>query len=206
MSELRQQTWRLWIMLIVLAVSLAVSLLLARRLQRFITRPVFQLVEAMQRVTHDDDYSVRVDHPTNDELGVLNNGFNTMLDQIEQGRNALRHARDDLEIRVMERTAELSVAKDAAETSNRAKSEFLANMSHEIRTPMTAILGYSDLLLQGDLATRNARNSSKPSKKTAIICSASSTTSSTSRKSRPAKWTSSGSVARRSIWLAKSPR
>ena len=36
----------------------------------------------------------------------------------------------------------------AVETANRAKSEFVANMSHEIRTPMTAILGFTDELLE----------------------------------------------------------
>ncbi len=46
----------------------------------------------------------------------------------------------------------LTKAKIAAEDANKAKSQFLANMSHEIRTPLNAILGMTDLTLEGPLS------------------------------------------------------
>ncbi len=62
-----------------------------------------------------------------------------------------------LELLVKERTAELEIAKDKAEESDRLKSAFLANMSHEVRTPMNAIIGFSSLLDDDELTEKEKK-------------------------------------------------
>jgi signal transduction histidine kinase/HPt (histidine-containing phosphotransfer) domain-containing protein len=74
---------------------------------------------------------------------VMQAGWN--LTQLQRTRQELEQHRQNLELKVVERTAQL-------EAASKAKSTFLANMSHEIRTPMNAILGLSHVLRSSRLS------------------------------------------------------
>ena len=64
------------------------------------------------------------------------------IKELEDTRRRLENQGEELS----SLAANLSRARDEAETASRTKSEFLANMSHELRTPLNAIIGFSEMM------------------------------------------------------------
>jgi signal transduction histidine kinase len=125
----------------------------------------FQLIEMLRPIFGDDYVPILVLTAQTDQetrrksLEVGANDFLTKpfvtWELLQRVRNMLqirmlyKKTRDqnrELELRVAERTRELSEALAAARKADRAKLDFLSVMSHELRTPLNAIIGFSEVI------------------------------------------------------------
>jgi len=129
----------LGVLVVVILISIGMALLTSH-----LIRPINQLTQAADKIAKGETAIIPAVE-RGDELGLLANSFQTMLDHLHTSQQDLKALANSLEKQVEDRTRELEIALERAETANQAKSEFLANISHELRTPMHAILSFAEM-------------------------------------------------------------
>ena len=100
--------WFLFTIFVVILLSIAIAFVLISRLQKIITKPLSEMANVMRTISREKNYSVRVDIQSQDEVGILEEGFNDMLSQIQNRDTELELHRNNLKNLVIERTEELA--------------------------------------------------------------------------------------------------
>lgn len=126
----QHQVFHLIIALGVFVLSWLTALLLSSRLQRLVSEPILKLAKTARQVSEAQDYSLRAEKLSSDEIGTLVDDFNGMLRQIQLRDGELQKARDELEERIQARTLELTELTQQLE--HQAYHDILTGLANRI--------------------------------------------------------------------------
>lgn len=134
-----------YVIIFVLIISLSLALIL----YKIVTRPVKELVKAMEKVSAGDlDYTVTIQN--SDEIGKLAQAFNSMTIDIKTARKKMEEWTSTLEKEVAKKTEEIKKTHDNLVQTEKLASlgRMAAGVAHEINNPLTGIVTFSHLLLK----------------------------------------------------------
>lgn len=146
--------------IIVIAASLLAVFLISMRLQGLISKPILDLADLAQTVSEKKDYSARAVKQSNDEVGQLIESFNEMLEQIQRRDSELLEAKESLEIKVRQRTAEITKTNEKLvnEICERQKAEEEIRQSQHILQTMIDAMPFGVMVVGKDKIIQQANN------------------------------------------------
>jgi len=83
-------------------------------------------------------------------ISILTNQIGQSLENAKLFEEVYK-SRQELELKIQDRTRQLAMALEKVQKISRTKSEFVSAVSHELRTPLTSIKGYAAILMSGRL-------------------------------------------------------
>ena len=113
------------VLFIISITTVLISFLFFSKLQQMIAKPIIDLASLMHIISKDKNYSLRAIVQNKDEIGILAEGFNEMLTEIQKRDNELEKHSKYLEYEVKERTKALSLINEkmSVELAERKKTE-----------------------------------------------------------------------------------
>lgn len=117
--------------------------------EHFILAPMFVQGKTAGLLFVGNRYNAPAVTEGDKELVLILTGLISQWTENAQLFEQVYRSSQTLEMKVNERTRELSQALKEVETVSKKKSEFISAVSHELRTPLTSIKGYASILMTG---------------------------------------------------------
>lgn len=113
---------------------------------RKITKPILQLANISERMTHLD-FEAKYEGKDKNEIALLGENINKMSEALESTISELKTANNELQ-KDIQKKIEI----------DEMRTEFLSNVSHELKTPIALIQGYAEGLMEGIYEDEESRN------------------------------------------------
>jgi signal transduction histidine kinase len=175
----RPVMWQLSdLIFIVTIAALVLSAYIGILLATSISKPLSRMVSVIRQLEQGNLHA-RMNIISNDEIGVVSHSFDTMANQLQKNRSELEDLNRNLELRVTEKTENLTKAYERLQMSNQrlavanreleeanqklkeidqVKSDFISTVSHELRTPLTSIKAFTELIIMKPKMPRDKRD------------------------------------------------
>jgi signal transduction histidine kinase len=140
-------------------ISVVLSIITALLFSRHLSRPIVKMADASKLIA-SGNFDVSLDYKADDSIGLLVNSLTSMggqlkrnFDEIAEQKNLLEDYARNLEIKVEERTTELSESNKELKKAyrrvlelNEDKNEFLGIAAHDLKNPLIAISSFAEIL------------------------------------------------------------
>ncbi|HIJ60949.1 MAG TPA: HAMP domain-containing protein [Nitrospirae bacterium] len=136
----------------VIVISVALGLIL----YNFVTKPIGELVKAMERLAQGD-MNYRIKLSNKDEIGILASSFNSMSEELRIYKEKMENWTKELEQEVEKKAAETIRAQEQLLNAEKLASlgRMVASVVHEMNSPLTGIITFSHMMLNRMPEDRN---------------------------------------------------